>query len=109
LPGVAYSIDLTKPSATDLDGIGALVDRGGVLVAGRVPSTAPDRPLAAERVATELAALTDRIGLNRKVLADNVIVTPTCGLAGASASWAKSALAITAEAGQLLAGDPSAL
>lgn len=109
LPGVAYSIDITTPSATDLDGIGMLVDRGGVLLAGRVTSTAPDRPLAAEHVATELAALTDRIGLDRKVLSDNVIVTPTCGLAGASAKWAKTALAITAEAGQLLGSDPSAL
>ncbi|UPG70602.1 vitamin-B12 independent methionine synthase [Gordonia hongkongensis] len=109
LPGVAYSIDITTPSATDLDGIGMLVDRGGVLLAGRVPSTAPDRPLAAEHVATELAALTDRIGLDRKVLSDNVIVTPTCGLAGASTKWAKTALAITAEAGQLLGSDPSAL
>ncbi|MEO9327370.1 uroporphyrinogen decarboxylase/cobalamine-independent methonine synthase family protein [Gordonia aurantiaca] len=109
LTTVAYSIDVTRPTAEDLDGIGMLIDRGGVLVAGRVPSTEPARPLRAETVATDLAAITDRIGLNRKVLAGNVIVTPTCGLAGASERWAKSALSICAQAGELLSRDPTAL
>ncbi|ATD71605.1 uroporphyrinogen decarboxylase/cobalamine-independent methonine synthase family protein [Gordonia amicalis] len=109
LRGVAYSIDVTAPGDADLDGIGMLIDRGDVLVAGRVPSTAPKQPVNAETVATGLAALTDRIGLNRKVLSESVIVTPTCGMAGASESWARKALAVVAEAGQLLAGDPTAL
>lgn len=108
LPGVALSADLTAPTATDLDEIGALIDRGDVLVAGVVPTTG-DRRVHADAVATGLATLTDRIGLNRKVLRDNVIVTPTCGLAGASAQWATTALKISAKAGQLLAGDPTAL
>lgn len=105
----AYSVDVTRPRDADLDGIGMLVDRGDTLVAGVVPSTAPDRRLEAETVATDLAAITDRIGLNRKVLAENVIVTPTCGLAEASSGWAKRALSITAEAGQLIGTDPAAL
>lgn len=109
LKTVAYSIDVTAPTAADLDGIGMLIDRGGVLVAGCIPSTEPARPVRAETIATDLAAITDRIGLNRKVLADNIIVTPTCGLAGASQRWAKTALSISAEAGQLLSGDPTAL
>jgi methionine synthase II (cobalamin-independent) len=109
LRGVAYSIDVTAPGDADLDGIGMLIDRGDVLVAGRVPSTAPKQPVNAETVATGLAALTDRIGLNRKVLSESVIVTPPCGMAGAADSWARKALAVVAEAGQLLAGDPTAL
>ncbi|WP_308192443.1 vitamin-B12 independent methionine synthase [Gordonia sp. 'Campus'] len=109
LRSVAYSIDLTRPRDADLDGIGMLVDRGDTLVAGVVPSTPPERRLDAETVAVDLAAITDRIGLNRQVLSDNVIVTPTCGLAGASSDWAKRALAITAEAGQFLGTDPTAL
>ncbi|MCR5977021.1 vitamin-B12 independent methionine synthase [Gordonia jinghuaiqii] len=109
LRGVAYSVDVSRPTDADLDGIGMLIDRGDVLVAGCVPSIASDRPINAETVATGLAAITDRIGLNRKVLSENVVVTPTCGLAGASESWAKKALAVSAEAGQLLATDPTAL
>uniref|UniRef100_UPI003D8FFC88 vitamin-B12 independent methionine synthase n=1 Tax=Gordonia sp. B7-2 TaxID=3420932 RepID=UPI003D8FFC88 len=109
LPGVALSADLSAPTARDLDGIGALIDRGDTLLAGVVPAVSSDRRVHADAVATSLAALTDRVGLNRKVLAQNVIVTPTCGLAGASESWSKQALAVSAQAGHLLATDPDAL
>ncbi|AZG48817.1 uroporphyrinogen decarboxylase/cobalamine-independent methonine synthase family protein [Gordonia insulae] len=107
--GVAWSLDVTDPSTADLDGIGALIDRGDVLVAGVIPTVGGDRRVRAETVATRLAALTDRIGLSRKALASNVIVSPTCGLAGATPEWAKNALTISARAGELLAADPDAL
>ncbi|MFT4042254.1 MAG: vitamin-B12 independent methionine synthase, partial [Gordonia sp. (in: high G+C Gram-positive bacteria)] len=68
-----------------------------------------DSTARAETVATALAAITDRIGLSRKVLAGNVIVAPTCGLAGASPRWARTALGICARVGELLADDPDAL
>ena len=110
LPGVAVGVDISAlVGAADLDGIGALIDRGDVLVAGAVPAGHADRSVRAETVATSLAALTDRIGLNRKVLSGNVIVTPTCGLAGATPAWATAALGICASAGELLATDPDAL
>ncbi|MGV9710447.1 vitamin-B12 independent methionine synthase [Gordonia sp. NPDC003424] len=109
LPGVAWSLDVTSPDSADLDGIGALVDRGDVLVAGVVPSVRGGRAVRAETVATGVAGLVDRIGLNRKVLAQNVVVSPTCGLAGATPEWAKSALRICAKAGESLGADPDAL
>lgn len=109
LRGVAWSLDVTAPTTADFDGIGGLIDRGDFLVAGIVPSTRGDRSVRAETVATRLAALTDRIGLNRKVLARNVIVSPTCGLAGATPEWASAALGICAQAGELLSSDPAAL
>ncbi|MYR05016.1 vitamin-B12 independent methionine synthase [Gordonia sp. SID5947] len=108
LRGVAWSLDVTSPTTADLDGIGSLIDRGDVLVAGVVP-TLGDRDLRAEIVATRLAALTDRIGLDRKVLSQNVIVSPTCGLSGATPAWARTALGLCAAAGELLAADPTAL
>ncbi|GAB93673.1 hypothetical protein GORHZ_235_00220 [Gordonia rhizosphera NBRC 16068] len=109
LRDVAWSLDVTSPDTADLDGIGALIDRGDVLVAGVVPSVRVGRALRAEQIATGLAALTDRIGLDRKVLSEKVIVSPTCGLAGAEADWAKTALAVCAKAGELLTADPDAL
>ncbi|WP_262365418.1 vitamin-B12 independent methionine synthase [Gordonia sp. OPL2] len=105
---VAWSLDVTDPTSDDLDGIGSLIDRGGILLAGCVPSSG-DRRVRAETVATGLAALIDRIGLDRKVLSQNVIVTPTCGLAGATSDWATTALGLCAQAGDLLAADPDAL
>lgn len=114
LPGVGWSLDLSQPRTADLDGIGMLLDRGDVLAAGVVPATAEaGRILAAaeagEKAAAELARLIDRIGLSRKVLRDNVLVTPTCGLSGASSAHATAALGAAARAGSLLADDPEAL
>ena len=116
LPGVAVSCDITSwtgESAADLDGVGALIDRGDVFIAGAVPSTPPraasDTGSASERVASALARLIDRIGLNRSVLRESVVVTPACGLAGADSVWSSKALAVTAKAGELLSADPDAL
>lgn len=117
LPGVAQSVDLSASvgpraaacEAATLDGIGALVDRGDVLVAGVIPADHEVVGGRAETVATRLAALFDQIGLSRKSLSENVIVTPTCGLAGASPTWATTALGCCATVGELLATDPEAL
>lgn len=117
LPGIAQSVDVTGSAARDaatLDGIGSIIDRGDVVVAGVVPTDQPTTAGGidsgrAETIATGLAALADRIGLARKVLSDNVIVTPVCGLAGATPTQAKRALATCAAAGELLGTDPDAL
>ncbi|MBM9468173.1 uroporphyrinogen decarboxylase/cobalamine-independent methonine synthase family protein [Nakamurella leprariae] len=47
----------------------------------------PLRPLAAP-----LLAIWDRLGFRRQDLAQRVVPTPTCGLAGASPAWARTAL-----------------
>lgn len=115
LPGVALSCDITSwtgESAADLDGVGALIDRGDTWFAGVIPTTARSAsgvPVLAEHAATSLARLVDRIGLNRSVLRDNVVVTPACGLAGANPAWATTALKASAKAGELLSADPEAL
>ncbi|WP_287016733.1 vitamin-B12 independent methionine synthase [Gordonia sp. (in: high G+C Gram-positive bacteria)] len=109
MPGVGWSLDVTSVTSDDLDGLGMLLDRGDVLVAGVVPGTGGDRRVRAETVATRLATLVDRIGLPRKVLSDSVVVSPTCGLAGAEPGWAKAALGVCAATGELLGTDPEAL
>jgi hypothetical protein len=94
------------PVAEVADALGALLDGGGVLMAGLVSTTAPasagNDTSRAELVASAAARIIDRIGLNRSVLRDNVVITPTCGLAGAGAGWARSAASIAAKAGELL-------
>jgi hypothetical protein len=100
---------VTSVTSDDLDGLGMLLDRGDMLVAGVVPGTGGDRRVRAVTVATRLATLVDRIGLPRKVLSDSVVVSPTCGLAGAEPGWAKAALGVCAATGELLGTDPEAL
>ncbi|GAA2388076.1 MULTISPECIES: hypothetical protein [Gordonia] len=107
LERVALSIDLTRlrPDA-DYDRLGAFVDSDGVLAAGLVPATEPEAPVDAETLAGRLTELIDRIGLPRRVLRDNILVTPVCGLAGATGSWATRALSLSSEIAAGLAADP---
>lgn len=105
----AVSVDLAQIRTADLDGIGQLLDEGRDVILGAVPTAAPATEPAAEQVAASCAALTDRIGLSRKVLAEQVVVSPACGLAGADAAWAKTALSLCTTAAAGLRADPTAV
>jgi methionine synthase II (cobalamin-independent) len=59
---------------------------------GIVPSTAPERTPSAEQLADKAAALADRLGFPRSVLAERFGITPSCGLAGAKREWARTAI-----------------
>jgi methionine synthase II (cobalamin-independent) len=103
------SVDLGQIRTSDLDGIGQLLDEGRDVILGAVPSTAPGTVPAAEQIAASCAELTDRIGLPRRVLAEHVVISPACGLAGAEQEWAKTALALCSTAAQGLLADPSSV
>lgn len=94
LSSYAVSLDVTGITVADFDPLGGFVDGGGSLVAGVVPTTAPAAALSADELAGRLLELTDRIGLPRSMVAERVLVSPTCGLAGA-AEWAAPALALS--------------
>ena len=110
IPSYAPTADLTKPlTDADKDDIGQFLDGGGVLVAGAVPAKRPAVVPDAEEIARRLAAVVDEIGLDRSVLRDGVVVTPTSGLAAASPAWAVTALELAARTAQILTEDPEAL
>jgi methionine synthase II (cobalamin-independent) len=75
----------------DLDGLGEAVDAGRVVLAGAVPATGllP----RAEDVTDRLVTLADTIGLDHAVFTEQMLVTPSCGLAGASSDRAAAVLA----------------
>lgn len=68
-------------SAGVSDQLGEAIEDGMALVLGLVPSTAGGDTL--RELATPALELTDRLGFARKLLGEQVMVTPTCGLAGA--------------------------
>ena len=96
LESCAVSIDLTLLRERDLDRLGELLDAGRLLAAGVVPATDPgtEPGRLVDDLVIRLGALVDRLGLSRDVLRDQVLVTPTCGLAGAGPGWARTAPAI---------------
>ncbi|GAB2646673.1 methionine synthase [Gordonia jinhuaensis] len=107
---VAWSVDLGQVrGGADLDAIGSLLDGGGELVAGAVESVRTQPAPHLDDVLARLISLVDRIGLPRSVLAEQVLVSPACGLAGATDDWSREALSLCSRAAAALADDPEAI
>ncbi|MGV0643140.1 methionine synthase [Mycolicibacterium sp. XJ879] len=103
------SVDVTTPTAADLDGIGEFVESGRTVLLGVVPVVAPAVRPAAEEIAKAAAAVTDRVGLRRSMLRDRIGITPACGLAGATPQWARTAVELAQEVADAFADDPDAV
>ncbi|ETK31826.1 methionine synthase [Microbispora sp. ATCC PTA-5024] len=99
------SLDVARLRRRDEDQIGETVEAGVALFLGVVPGTGtrlPDKGVVA-KPATELWR---RLGFAPAMLADQVVLTPACGLAGASPAYARAALARCREAALVLREDP---
>lgn len=95
---VALDLDLL----TDLDPLGEALDGGLSLFAGAVPTRAPTLP-EPDAVADRLRRLWRRFGFPGERLPVQVVVTPACGLAGATPAYARAAHAASREAARQLA------
>ncbi|WP_338700812.1 methionine synthase [Streptomyces sp. Q6] len=101
----AISFDFSLLTERDDDTIGEAVEAGTKLFAGVVPGV--DSPLSDPAGSVMgVRTLWRRLGLNPGSLAESVVVTPSCGLAGASPAYARAALAHCARAARSLADNP---
>ncbi|MFI6262378.1 methionine synthase [Micromonospora sp. NPDC051006] len=103
----AVGVALDLALVTDLDPLGEAIDAGLGLLAGAAPTSPPSTgraPTSAE-VAQRVRQLWDRLGFPRSRLAEQVVVTPACGLAGATPAYARAVLAACRDAGRRLAED----
>lgn len=101
--GAAFvGIDLTL--ATVDDALGRTLEAGMVLLAGSVPSRGG--PLVSDASASgPVRGLLHRLGLDDDRHRRAVVVTPTCGLAGATPDWARAALSASRSAARVLRDD----
>jgi methionine synthase II (cobalamin-independent) len=91
-------VDPAVLSAVDLDQVAAAGEAGRVLALGLVASLDPvEAPTDAVVTESALRVL-DLMGLDPAEMGDHLVVTPTCGLAGASPTWAKDAHSVLARA-----------
>ncbi|MDT9680517.1 methionine synthase [Streptomyces sp. TRM76323] len=101
----AISFDFSLLTERDEEAIGEAVEGGTKLLAGVVPST--DRALSDPAGSVMgVRTLWRRLGLNPGTLAESLVITPACGLAGASPDYARRALAHCVKAAKSLADNP---
>ncbi|MHC1560065.1 uroporphyrinogen decarboxylase/cobalamine-independent methonine synthase family protein [Actinomycetospora sp. C-140] len=108
----AVAVDLTALGGPDapeevLDALGELWEAEVELWLGIVPSTDPSARPDLHALATPALELADQLGFDRARLADRAVVTPTCGLAGASPAWARRATSTTVELARAFADPPA--
>ncbi|MER5869613.1 methionine synthase [Streptomyces sp. NPDC002044] len=99
------SFDFSLLTEREDDALGEAVEDGTKLFAGVVPGT--DGPLSDPGGSVMgVRKLWRRLGLAPGTLAESVVVTPSCGLAGASPAYARAAQAHCARAARSLADNP---
>jgi Cobalamin-independent synthase, Catalytic domain len=111
----AVSLDLSLLRREEEDSLAETVEAGLGILAGAVPATAPEtairgsaRPPDPSVTARRVVDLWRRMGwpatsgAGRAGVARQVVLTPACGLAGASPGYARAALAHCREAARLL-------
>jgi methionine synthase II (cobalamin-independent) len=89
------SVDLDAIGASSYDGLAATLEAGERVFLGVVPSLEP-RAVPTERsVAEKALRWLDMLGLEPT---DRLVLTPGCGLAGASPQWARQSLTLLQQA-----------
>ncbi|NEA04379.1 methionine synthase, partial [Streptomyces sp. SID10116] len=101
----AISFDFDLLTERDDEAIGEAVEGGTRLFVGVVPGVDGRLSDPAGSV-MGVRTLWRRLGLNPGTLAESVVVTPSCGLAGASPAYARAALAHCVRAARSLADNP---
>ncbi|GAA4816780.1 methionine synthase [Tomitella cavernea] len=98
------------PDPSVLDALGEWLDSGRTLALGLVPARRPGGPPPDwHPLAVPAVRLVDMLGFARRILADQVLVTPECGLAGADPDWARTAVSLAGRIAGEFVGDPDAL
>jgi hypothetical protein len=99
------SLDAALLRRRDEESIAEAVDAGLLLFMGVLPGTDTRLPDVGV-IARPALDLWRRIGFPAARLAEQVVLTPACGLAGASPGYARAALAACARAAHVLRDDP---
>jgi cobalamin-independent methionine synthase catalytic subunit len=101
----AASFDLSLLKRDNEDSFGEAVEAGTGMFVGAVPATPPGKTAKGGDARSAAAAVIDvwlRIGLPPTRLTEQAVITPACGLAGATPGYARTALARCREAAQLI-------
>ena len=98
------SADLAVLTADDLDVLAEALEAGETLALGVVPSLEPATPPDAKSLTESVLRWLDMLGLDLESVTERLVITPSCGLAGASPAWARRATTLCREVARNLSG-----
>ena len=88
------SVDLAQLSAADHDALAEAVEQGETVALGVVPGTDPAADPTDTQVVESVLRWLDMVGLDPHEVGGRLVLSPACGLAGASPAWARRALVL---------------
>lgn len=94
-PLPAVSFDLALVTSEEYDEVAAWVEEGRRVWLGAIPSGEPVRHPSDADVTRRVLSWWGNLGFTDVERLPETVVTPTCGLSGASPAWARDALGIT--------------
>jgi len=100
--------DLSVLAADDLDVFAEALEAGERVALGVVPATDPVTEPSESAVTDRVLRLLDVLGLDPDAVSGLLVVTPTCGLAGASPTWARRATDLCRAVARNLSGTADA-
>jgi methionine synthase II (cobalamin-independent) len=98
------SADLTVLTADDMDALAEALEAGETLALGVVPSLEPATAPDAKNLTESVLRWLDMLGLDPGTVTERLVITPSCGLAGASPAWARRATGLCREIAANLSG-----
>ena len=98
------SADFSLLTAADLDVLAEALEAGETLALGVVPSLEPDPAVDAKTLTERVLRWLDMLGLDPESVTERLVITPSCGLAGASPAWARRATGLCREVAANLSG-----
>ncbi len=98
------SADLAVLTADDLDVLAEALDEGETVALGVVPSLEPATPPDPKSLTENVLRWLDMLGLDVESVSERLVITPSCGLAGASPAWARHATTLCREVARNLSG-----
>jgi hypothetical protein len=88
------SVDLGLMTAADHDALAEALEAGDTVALGVVPSLDPLAPPSDADVTERVLRWLDMLGLDPEDVGARLVLTPTCGLAGASPEWVRRGLGL---------------
>ena len=96
------AVDLAQLSAADHDALAEALEAGSTVALGAVPTTGP---MPGDKQVTEsVLRWLDLVGLDPEAVGERLVVSPACGLAGATWAQARTAMTLARTAAASLAG-----